>query len=45
MAVPGCVLAVLAWATFNVVANWYWPLVGLQLAGGPSQIEIAGGSF
>jgi sodium-dependent dicarboxylate transporter 2/3/5 len=31
MAVPGCVLAVVAWASFNAVVNWYWPLVGLPL--------------
>jgi sodium-dependent dicarboxylate transporter 2/3/5 len=36
MVVPGCILAVLAWVTFNVVANWYWPLVGLKLAVGPT---------
>jgi sodium-dependent dicarboxylate transporter 2/3/5 len=29
MLVPGSILVVIAWATFNLVAIYYWPLVGL----------------
>src|SRR5207253_35734 len=29
MLIPGAVLVVAAWAAFNVVAIYYWPLIGL----------------
>lgn len=29
MLIPGSVLVVIAWAAFNVVANYYWPLIGI----------------
>ena len=28
---PGAVLVVIAWAAFNLVAIYYWPLIGLHL--------------
>jgi sodium-dependent dicarboxylate transporter 2/3/5 len=31
--VPAGILVVASWATFNLVANWYWPLIGLSLSG------------
>jgi sodium-dependent dicarboxylate transporter 2/3/5 len=31
MVVPGLVLAVASWLTFNLVANFYWPLLGLSI--------------
>jgi solute carrier family 13 (sodium-dependent dicarboxylate transporter), member 2/3/5 len=31
MLVPGALLVVIAWATFNLVANYYWPLIGIRL--------------
>lgn len=34
MLVPGAVLTVLAWAVFNMVAWWYWPLLGISLGNG-----------
>jgi sodium-dependent dicarboxylate transporter 2/3/5 len=30
MLVPGSLLVVVAWAAFNLVANWYWPLIGIS---------------
>jgi sodium-dependent dicarboxylate transporter 2/3/5 len=32
MLIPGSVLVVIAWAAFNLVANYYWPLIGITLA-------------
>jgi len=29
--VPGALLEILAWIAFNVMARWYWPLLGLHL--------------
>lgn len=34
MVVPGVILAVASWILFNVMANLYWPLLGLDLVGG-----------
>src|SRR5439155_25641512 len=31
MLVPGALLVVIAWATFNLVAVYYWPLIGLHV--------------
>lgn len=31
LVVPGVVLSVVAWVVFNLVANWYWPLLGLSI--------------
>jgi sodium-dependent dicarboxylate transporter 2/3/5 len=33
MVVPGFCLAVASWVVFNLVANWYWPLLGLSIHG------------
>ncbi|MCK6555016.1 DASS family sodium-coupled anion symporter [Candidatus Binatia bacterium] len=33
MVVPGILLAVVSWITFNALANWYWPLIGLHITG------------
>jgi sodium-dependent dicarboxylate transporter 2/3/5 len=33
MVVPGTCLAVVSWLVFNLVANWYWPLLGLHVGG------------
>jgi sodium-dependent dicarboxylate transporter 2/3/5 len=33
MALPGAVMAVLTWIAFNLIANFYWPLVGHPIAG------------
>ena len=33
MVVPGMLLAVITWLVFNALANWYWPLLGLHIAG------------
>lgn len=33
MAVPGIILTVASWVLFNVLANLYWPLLGLTIAG------------
>jgi len=33
LVVPGAVLAVASWVVFNLMANWYWPLVGLSIQG------------
>jgi len=32
MLVPGSILVVIAWAAFNLVAVYYWPLIGITLA-------------
>ncbi len=29
MLVPGSIMVVIAWAAFNLTANWYWPHLGL----------------
>ena len=29
--VPGALLEVLAWVAFNVLAHWYWPLLGVHI--------------
>ncbi len=31
MLLPGSVLVVLSWVAFNLVANYYWPLIGISL--------------
>ncbi len=31
LVVPGAVLAVASWLTFNLVANWYWPWLGISI--------------
>lgn len=31
MVVPGLVLSIASWLTFNFVANFYWPLLGLSI--------------
>jgi sodium-dependent dicarboxylate transporter 2/3/5 len=31
MIVPGAVLALTSWVMFNLVANWYWPLLGISI--------------
>lgn len=33
MILPGAVLALLAWLLFNLMAAWYWPLLGLHIGG------------
>ena len=33
MVLPGTVLVVIAWIAFNLVALYYWPLIGLTVAG------------
>jgi sodium-dependent dicarboxylate transporter 2/3/5 len=33
MVVPGACLALISWLLFNVMANWYWPLLGLSIQG------------
>jgi sodium-dependent dicarboxylate transporter 2/3/5 len=35
MLVPGSIMVVIAWATFNLVAIYYWPLIGVTLAAAP----------
>ena len=35
MLVPGSVMVVIAWAAFNLVAIYYWPLIGVTLAASP----------
>jgi solute carrier family 13 (sodium-dependent dicarboxylate transporter), member 2/3/5 len=35
MILPGTVLVVIAWVAFQLVANYYWPLIGLTLGGPP----------
>jgi len=30
---PGLTLALSAWIVFNLIANFYWPLIGIDLAG------------
>jgi len=32
MLVPGSILVVIAWGAFNLVARYYWPLIGITLA-------------
>jgi sodium-dependent dicarboxylate transporter 2/3/5 len=34
LAVPGAVLTLISWILFNVMANWYWPLLGMSIEGG-----------
>jgi sodium-dependent dicarboxylate transporter 2/3/5 len=34
MMVPGAILAVSSWAVFNLVARFWWPLLGLSLGAG-----------
>lgn len=29
--IPGALLELLAWVSFNVLAHWYWPLLGIHL--------------
>ncbi len=31
MMIPGAVLAVSSWVVFNLVARWYWPLLGISI--------------
>ena len=31
--IPGALLELVAWIGFNVMANWYWPLLGLNIHG------------
>jgi sodium-dependent dicarboxylate transporter 2/3/5 len=31
MAAPGALLALISWIMFNLVANWYWPLLGISI--------------
>jgi sodium-dependent dicarboxylate transporter 2/3/5 len=33
MVLPGALLTLASWTLFNVLANWYWPLLGLSLHG------------
>ena len=33
LVVPGAILAVVSWVVFNLVANFYWPLLGLSIGG------------
>jgi len=35
MLIPGSVLVVIAWAVFNLVANYYWPLIGIPIGAAP----------
>src|SRR5207237_426499 len=45
MLVPGSILVVIAWAAFNLVAVYYWPLIGLTLAvppGGGAGVKRVG---
>jgi solute carrier family 13 (sodium-dependent dicarboxylate transporter), member 2/3/5 len=32
MLIPGSLLVVIAWAAFNLVARYYWPLIGIRIA-------------
>jgi sodium-dependent dicarboxylate transporter 2/3/5 len=34
MVVPGALLAVISWLLFNVLANVWWPVLGLHVGGG-----------
>jgi sodium-dependent dicarboxylate transporter 2/3/5 len=34
MVLPGAILGLVSWVLFNVLANWYWPLLGLHIQGG-----------
>jgi sodium-dependent dicarboxylate transporter 2/3/5 len=31
MVVPGALLCVISWIVFNLLANWYWPLLGISI--------------
>lgn len=33
MVLPGIVLSLSSWLLFNLMANWYWPLIGLSIEG------------
>lgn len=33
LALPGAVLTIISWLLFNVMAYWYWPLLGLSVRG------------
>jgi sodium-dependent dicarboxylate transporter 2/3/5 len=35
LAVPGVILTILSWLLFNLMANWYWPLLGISFEGHP----------
>ena len=35
MLLPGSLLVVIAWATFNLVALYYWPLIGITIGAAP----------
>jgi sodium-dependent dicarboxylate transporter 2/3/5 len=32
MLIPGSLMVIVAWAVFNLVVRFYWPLLGLTLA-------------
>jgi sodium-dependent dicarboxylate transporter 2/3/5 len=34
LAVPGAVLTLISWVLFNIMANLYWPLLGMSIEGG-----------
>ena len=36
MVLPGAILSFMSWVCFNLVARYYWPLIGLTLTGGRS---------
>jgi sodium-dependent dicarboxylate transporter 2/3/5 len=36
MMLPGAILAFSSWVVFNLVANFYWPLLGITVMRGPS---------
>jgi hypothetical protein len=33
MVLPGTVLVLIAWISFNLVARYYWPLIGIVVGG------------
>jgi sodium-dependent dicarboxylate transporter 2/3/5 len=35
MVLPGSVLVVIAWVSFQLVANYYWPLIGIAIGAHP----------
>jgi hypothetical protein len=35
MVVPGLVLSISSWVVFNLVANFYWPLLGIHIGAAP----------
>lgn len=35
MVLPGSIMVLAAWLLFNVLANFYWPLLGLSVVGNP----------